>query len=595
MKHLFTLIAFFAVSLCGFAEHQYDARVYGTDGIGIFYKLDRIKHVATVTNDGQAYAEGVINAHHYYGDMVIPDEISVEENGVGTLYRVTSIEDDAFQNKTLLKSIIIPSTITNIGNHAFDNCATLKTVTFEEGSNLQTIGDNAFQKCVALEGIKIPNTVTSLGQYAFSNCSALASVVFEEGSTLDKLKNYSFTNCTALASIDIPNSVKTIGNYCFANSGLDHFFPDNLSSLESIGTKAFYGCGELMAVNIPKKVTYIGNQAFFNSNKLGVVYCYPLVPPVLEDKSIGAGQGDIMANEWLFNSQVPSSSLITTLVVPIPATYQASTVDSRWRTGVTIKSVLSLELIDGEVYPYWSGDPLTYTGAFNPQYIRTFSESNVGKWNALYVPFAIDVNSDDYDIAEIFNLCPVDDTNGNGYIDSDDKDYLVISLVKNGATLPNKPYLIRPKHAGEMNITIKDATIYPASEEEGKVTCSTTRCEYEVKGTYKGVTVAPNSGFFMGGGSLRYNATESEPIRPNRWVMTKSVKGDYSSEAAEAKANIEIFVLGEDEGDATAIANILSGKSADRGTYTIDGRKVADDVNLKAGIYIKNGKKIVIK
>lgn len=77
--------------------------------------------------------------------------------------------------------------------------------------------------------------------------------------------------------------------------------------------------------------------------------------------------------------------------------------------------------------------------------------------------------------------------------------------------------------------------------------------------------------------------------------MSTSEKGDYLSAASEAKANIGIFVLGEDEGDATAIANILSGKPVDRGTYTIDGRKVADDVNLKAGIYIKNGKKIVIK
>lgn len=562
MKHLFTLIAFFAVSLCGFAEHQFDYSQNDVNGHTVYYKLNVSTKEATITNDGITYVEDDPNTHiyKYFGVMVIPTTIEVDKEGFVGTYTVTTIEDEAFLDRKSLLSIAIPNTVTSIGKNAFKGCSKLTT-------------------------ISIPSSVTNIGVGAFENCEQLNKVKFAEGTSLERIDANTFRNCTALENIDIPNTVTYIGAYCFAGCTNLSYFQPLQSALKEIEYSAFEGCSNLHSVIIPRGVKRIGLYAFKDCYNLEYVYCDALVPPHLKNNI--EILDDVLYGRVFYHQ--------ANLIVPIPAVYENAS--DRWKRNTwNIKACASLELIDGEVYPYWSGDPLTYTGTYSSQYIRTFSESNVGKWNALYVPFAIDVNSEDYDIAEIFNLCPVKDTNGDGFIDSSDDNFLVVSVVKNGATLPNKPYLIRPKQAGEMNITIKDATIYPASEEEGKVTCSTTRYEYVATGTYKGVTVAPNSGYYVAAnGKLTYSTSSSVSIKPNRWVMTTSGKGDYASAPIESKANIGIFVLGEDEGDATAIANILSGKSADRGTYTIDGRKVADDVNLKAGIYIKNGKKIVIK
>ncbi|MDA7510905.1 DUF5011 domain-containing protein [Verrucomicrobia bacterium] len=67
---------------------------------------------------------------------------------------VTSIEDNAFENCILLKSVIIGDRVTSIGSQTFDNCYNLRSV---------IIGDR----------------VTSIGRWAFYNCRQLTSVTFE--------------------------------------------------------------------------------------------------------------------------------------------------------------------------------------------------------------------------------------------------------------------------------------------------------------------------------------------------------------------------------------------------------------------------------
>lgn len=55
------------------------------------------------------------------------------------------------------------ASVTSIGDGAFMNCPKLESITFEEGSLIQTIGDNAFSNCNALKSVEIPVSVTSIG------------------------------------------------------------------------------------------------------------------------------------------------------------------------------------------------------------------------------------------------------------------------------------------------------------------------------------------------------------------------------------------------------------------------------------------------
>ncbi|MBR6687592.1 MAG: leucine-rich repeat domain-containing protein [Clostridia bacterium] len=76
--------------------------------------------------------------------------------------------------------IYIENGITSIGDLAFRLQKNLKSVTFEEGSQLKSIGEGAFSGCERLASITIPRGVTSIGQGAFSGCDSLTSITFED-------------------------------------------------------------------------------------------------------------------------------------------------------------------------------------------------------------------------------------------------------------------------------------------------------------------------------------------------------------------------------------------------------------------------------
>ena len=78
-----------------------------------------------------------------------------------------------------LENIKLPSTVTEIGNHAFLNCSNLRKVILKEG--LQAIGNRAFYNCTSLESIKLPSTVTEIGNNTFTYCSNLREVTLNEG------------------------------------------------------------------------------------------------------------------------------------------------------------------------------------------------------------------------------------------------------------------------------------------------------------------------------------------------------------------------------------------------------------------------------
>jgi hypothetical protein len=68
----------------------------------------------------------------------------------------------------------IPSSVTNIGENAFEECTNLKSVVLPE--KLQIIRKGLLKNCYSLQSIEIPSTVEFIYQEAFSNCSSLYEV-----------------------------------------------------------------------------------------------------------------------------------------------------------------------------------------------------------------------------------------------------------------------------------------------------------------------------------------------------------------------------------------------------------------------------------
>ena len=162
----------------------------------------------------------------------------------------------AFRDCDSLKSVIIPSSVTEIREYAFDGCSSLINV-------------------------NIPSSVTEIGCGAFGGCSSLTSVNIP--SSVTKIEGGTFNYCTSLTSVNIPSSVTSIGTRAFWCC----WFLASVkipSSVTEIGCGAFSGCHSLTSVNIPSSVTSIGKYAFFYCSGLKSIYVYAGTVP-----SIGAG------------------------------------------------------------------------------------------------------------------------------------------------------------------------------------------------------------------------------------------------------------------------------------------------------------------
>jgi hypothetical protein len=96
----------------------------------------------------------------------------------------SSPSDNAFniiQSNRYIKEIILPSTLTAIGDDAFFGCFGLTSVTIPSG--VTSIGEWAFSFCDGLTGITIPNGVASIGDDAFYGCSGLTGITVDSGNT----------------------------------------------------------------------------------------------------------------------------------------------------------------------------------------------------------------------------------------------------------------------------------------------------------------------------------------------------------------------------------------------------------------------------
>ena len=229
LKHLFTAL----LLLCTTVVTAHDFEVGG-----IYYKiLSEEDKTVEVTFKGTSYNQ---YSNEYTGSVVIPE--SVIYNGVE--YRVPSIGNNAFYNCTGLTSIEIPNSVTSIGNNAFSHCSKLVSVV-------------------------IPNSVTTLGEYAFCGCNGLTSVVISSGIT--RLERSVFDSCYNLTSVEIPDGVTSIGKWAFSNCYAlkSVTIPNSVTTIEEA---AFSVCLELTNIVIPSSVTNIGARAFGQCNKLaGIV------------------------------------------------------------------------------------------------------------------------------------------------------------------------------------------------------------------------------------------------------------------------------------------------------------------------------------
>ena len=184
--------------------------------------------------------------------LYIPGEIDGHE--------VVAIGDRAFQNRTDLKTVMIPDSVTEIQWRAFDGCINISNVTLSK--NLKTMGERTFGDCKKITQIEIPKSLDKGGEWnagAFTGCTNLKKVTIEKGTT--KIANNLFSECTGIEEINIPDTVTEIKSYAF--SGCTKLSSVNIpDSVTSIEFRAFGGCIGLTNMVMPDSVIKIEGYAF---------------------------------------------------------------------------------------------------------------------------------------------------------------------------------------------------------------------------------------------------------------------------------------------------------------------------------------------
>lgn len=279
---------------------------------GIYYEItaygSKYKTVK-VTFKGASWDE---HLNEYSGEVVIPSEVMYNN----TAYTINEIGHNAFCDCDTMTSIVIPKSIKIIGISAFRGCDALKQIHISDlsawcdlsfTSLTDFVGDSPFYYAEELylngelvTDLVIPTDVTEIGFHTFENYTKLRSLHCHKN--VKGIGRSAFYGCSNLETISIPTTIDYICPYAFDNTkwydsnpdGVIYFgkhlygykgeMPENTTIVVKKGTTvivedAFCGCEGLVCIELPHSLKYIGKYAFDLCPNLTKIYLKATTPP----------------------------------------------------------------------------------------------------------------------------------------------------------------------------------------------------------------------------------------------------------------------------------------------------------------------------
>lgn len=177
------------------------------------------------------------------------------KDGMGIIPARTKI---ITRNAFRLTRIVIPETVKEIQPGAFNGCPDIESIVVSEDNpvydsreDCDAIVETASNKMiVGCANTIIPNSVTEIGNHAFESRTGLTSIVIPN--SVSKIGEAAFDSCSALICLVIPDSVTLIGNGAFDDCcSLEVvFLPHSLQNLEDTDL-SFTGCTSLKHIFVP--------------------------------------------------------------------------------------------------------------------------------------------------------------------------------------------------------------------------------------------------------------------------------------------------------------------------------------------------------
>lgn len=409
------------------------------------------------------------------GKVTIPESV----NG----FTVTGINRLSF-SRSYITEIVIPHTVTSIGNQAFQGCSSLTSVIIADDENngapatLTTIGEEAFFGCTNLKSIRFPASLTSIEADAFYHCFGVTDV-------------YCYANPTALT---------------WNEDGCDDFMEDGSTKFHVANASAWSGFGDV-------NVTFVGD----------------LMNPVLTDDAPYTRN---------FNAEVSS------------ATYR-----------------------------------------------KTIAESRVGKHQAWMVPFDYTITEDDASKFQFYEINMIANSPDPSVEATDDMWVFLTKKCAGDVLHANRPYVYKPKQAvTNYEFTTEGAILKPrVAAVDYILKTETAEDIYSFYAVYDGLNATASNPYYYVNinGGLSYGNSTSVHVGAFRWIIRKTSK--FDGDDTVAYAPMMYFVDGEED-IATEIDSMEDGgiQMEEDVWCTLSGVKL-DGVPTEKGVYIVNGKKVVIQ
>ncbi len=205
---------------------------------------------ANFVEGGEPYAK-------YFNWTTYKDTEAVTENDVFPMHFFNAGKSYGCS----VKEIILPESVNKIGDEAFMNCASLKSITIPD--NVTELGAYSFYGS-GVQNFTLPNSVTKVGSNSFYGCANLNNITLSENMT--EIGSMTFQQ-TGLTKIHIPAKVTVIGSAAFKDCAALASVT-GMENVTSISSYAFYKCSSLKDLTLPEKLEIIGQEAFFACNSL---------------------------------------------------------------------------------------------------------------------------------------------------------------------------------------------------------------------------------------------------------------------------------------------------------------------------------------
>lgn len=248
-------------------------------------EIDGSPHTVTAVCGSGNYPSEATDQKKGFSENTNITGITFEEGS-----QIKWIGDHAFKNCSSLKTINnVPAGLTDINEWCFEstalesvdlsntNVTIMKDGVFYNNKSLTSIRlpnklenfwDKAFYGCKVLNNIVMPSTVKGIYNNVFEGCEALSNVKFNDRYTT--LGHHVFKNCP-LDAVTFPTTLTSIGEYAFESTKLETVDLSN-TQITSLPNGSFYNCQQLNDVKLPIALTDIGERAFYQSTIASITF-----------------------------------------------------------------------------------------------------------------------------------------------------------------------------------------------------------------------------------------------------------------------------------------------------------------------------------